>query len=249
MVTPLDNTPIEAAGSNNAAYEDLRSKLGTADEQTQSEGGQRLVNIGEQNPDWLGKHVDLIEKALASEFSGVRNKGMRATLLLVNEDPEAAGDLVAPAIEALQTSAAPSAKNELIKALWGIHHNTDTSISAGDEVYAELISTADPFVVDRALEYIGGAVVDEPDSFPETIRSVVEALEKPDKSIITSATVILGVIARDAPESLPDREHIIRTLEKVRDWEMVQPQRETIEKSFRDVRAAEVQREGNNTGD
>lgn len=238
MTGASDNDSVKKGGPSDTEGDEIRTKLTGSDEQVQYSAAERLVEIGTEHPEWLANHVDLVEHALLSDQSRVRNRGMRAVLDVVNEDPSAGTQLIDPALEAVRKQGAPSAKGDLIKALWGIHQNTDASISTGDAVYADLISTANTLVVERVVEYIGGAVMDDPEAFPETITSMVEALDVPDKSVVTNTVIVLGVIARDAPESLPDPEALAEKLESVRDRQLLQDEKDTIDKALRFVRDA-----------
>jgi hypothetical protein len=235
--TEIDDFALVDADGLTPEGEELLVRLKNSDTLVQSKDTETISDETDR-PAELDDLLNIIEQALLSDDPWARNGGMRAVLDLVNLAPEAGAELIEPALEALREPGASSAKNELIKALWGVYRNTDNSIGKGDAIYADLISGNDRLVVERAVEYIGGAVMDAPEEFPKTLDAIVEVLDTPDESIASNAVIVIGVVARDAPHCLPDPEHLTTKLKEVRKYTFLEDERETINKALRFVEKA-----------
>lgn len=207
---------------------------GTPEEQQRV--AQLLRAVAEHTPTVVADQSRLLEKALQAEPPAC-TEAIHAVAVITETEPKAVSGLVSELLTALETVDDAISYGSGVRALATIGDETDTAVSEGDELLADLLRDSEGRANDLVATNMSVLVIENPRDYPVLLDAYVDALTQTDPEVKTFAVKTLAVVAREDIEAVPNLDTVQSRLQELRedyhlDTETVERALEMVQQSM-----------------
>jgi hypothetical protein len=168
------------------------------------------------DPSLVADHTDLLAAGLRDSNPDVCTGAIYAVARITRNNAEVVASLVPELLSALATVEQRDVRATAVRALATIGNDTETSVSEGDELFAELLQEGDELLRDELAKGMSINVMHDPHEYPHLLQAYVDGFADSLTEVRESAMKTLAVVARDYPDAVPDIEDVLFQLKHFR---------------------------------
>lgn len=231
----IENDPSEL----DARIEQVHRGLRSDDLQTRRDAGRAFRVAAEQNPAIIEPHCDMLAELLTDRSGSVRLSGAIGFRELATTAPTTVAERVPELLVLLEDADAPAIQMAVVRALTRVGEHSLRTVTVADETTADLLRTATPPIKAAIVTIFAGAVVADPEQFPETVSAMEDALDDEEERVRRYAAAALALIAKTDSSAVSSVEGVRERVEELEDRVTAHPWHsdETIEQAAETFRS------------
>jgi hypothetical protein len=168
------------------------------------------------DPSIVADHTDLLAAGLRDSNPAVCTGAIYAVARITRNNAEVVANLVPELLTALATVEQRDVRATAVRALATIGNDTETSVSEGDELFAELLQEGDDLLRDELAKGMSINVMHAPHEYPHLLQAYIDGFADSAMEVRESAMKTLAVVARDYPDAVPDIDDVLFQLKRFR---------------------------------